>query len=180
MTRISPRFSGMKEIFCWECMITMYKKSRAFSDPENFVAALFLRGHWKSPQVCFFLMGNPRNVLGLSLQRWRLTLSIMVETPLDHFFSEYLWIPSRSSTARPTKVSFPIGKANVFQPPFFRGELLNFGLCMSCFCHLKQANLKYLRTCLARSLYWSSQKNAVSKALPAEPLLFWQYCSLQK
>ena len=36
-------------------------------------------------------------------------------------------IPSRSLTARPLKsYRNPIGKNVVFQPPFFRGELLNF------------------------------------------------------
>ena len=40
--------------------------------------------------ICFFLVGNPWNVLDFFLQSWCLILSTMVKTPLDHLFNEYI------------------------------------------------------------------------------------------
>ena len=81
------------------------------------------------PSGLFLFDWNPRKVLDLSVQRWCLIFSTMVTPPFRSLFREYLSIPSRSLTARPQKVAFVIGKANVFQHHFSGvNSLLNFGV----------------------------------------------------
>ena len=123
-------------------------------------------------QVCFFWWGILFKVMFDPFYHGKKHLLIA-------FVGNICSIPSWSLTARPQKVR----KANVFQPPFFRGELLNFGGVYLTFGHLKQGDLrKWPNINLMNPAACTDRHEKMLRVrLYLQNLLFfWHYCSPEK